>query len=1222
MVTLYGPDNQPLVKPERFTAGYQAISGSSLAAWQNRKQSLLNYWIIEEMLRDPMVKLGLRMLKAPIRKATLIVKCKSLDVREFVVKNLQRIWRRPLVKIMRSLEYGYSASEVVYEEKQGKVYVKAICDVHPKDAKVLTVDGDYWGVRVKNLKNGGQGVVDIPGMYALFHAHGAKWGSWYGETVLSAVQVPWDEKCTKDGALDSRRLWYYKYAFQGPTIRYPVKDYSLSDGSGSVIMVSSRDMAREIVENAKNGRTLALPNTKGADMQPEWAVETPLLNGGGMMDFRDYLKDLDREIVRGMEIPDEVLMSDGTGALAGRRVPERAFYASREDCLVEIIDSLCEQILDPLVKANFGEEHADFDILIADLMPKEQQAEPPQGMPQSPFGQTPPLQQYKPAPQNALVLSRNETAMVEGREIIRAAAKTRWRSVLMSTAMEPLPKDVAAEKPVDRIIRIAAAAGLTLSGYVRRLLAKLFGNSDGKTPAQMSRQVVRIIGAIIPEYTSILAESLKAAWFLGASALAKRLPDRGTSGDSSSFLAPSQRAEPPSQPPTSPVSIAGGHFDEAFVRFPAIDNAVASLQAKLPLPPEVYATLSDTAKNYAFTVAHTDSMETIRTIQQALHETIESGASLQEFQSRMEEAFDGSPLGQAHLENVYRTNVQTAYSTGQDETFRHPIVKAQFPYIAYEAIRDGRVRETHEEMMYLGLDGTNVYRADDPVWMRWMPPAGFQCRCTTRFMTLEQAAQRGITEAVKWLKTGNPPERPQWCDVPIQPDPGFGSRPSMAYVINGGPSVNMSTTTDKPKSKDKGQWITIGSRDGKGGTPVYIVDGRITKGAPSLTGKKLSALKEESEVSGTHRQQMNRDKEYAQSSLIKKAKKLGIDKESLLQMAGEVQAHHNAHQEEINGMLKEVRAAAKKRGMNVHHNADAFDDGDYTEIKGFDTLAREMAGKYPHLLGAHGYDSESGVDSDAEEASAKLYDLLSQGNQDGMTDTEAMEQAFEILQNHKKREPNDADLTFGDADDEWATDDDSFNPALMSVATSEATFTPAAPVSFASTQFNLPPAVIDRMMEIARSIDPDDLAEDGIETDPHVTVKYGLHSSDPEPLKKLVAGFGSVVFSIGGASLFEADEATVQRGGAAFDVLKLDVEGEQLRDLNRLISASLPTTDTHPTYVPHATIAYLKPGRGAKYVEQIGSEVWGHVGCSTLILSAKNAPQIEIPLTYSTAPAP
>lgn len=54
------------------------------------------------------------------------------------------------------------------------------------------------------------------------------------------------------------------------------------------------------------------------------------------------------------------------------------------------------------------------------------------------------------------------------------------------------------------------------------------------------------------------------------------------------------------------------------------------------------------------------------------------------------------------------------------------------------------------------------------------------------------------------------------------------------------------------KDEGNGRWITIGAEEGEdgkrhGGSPVYIENGRITKGAPKLVGKKIEAFKEDEE---------------------------------------------------------------------------------------------------------------------------------------------------------------------------------------------------------------------------------------------------------------------------------------------------------------------------------------------------------------------------------------
>jgi 2'-5' RNA ligase len=137
--------------------------------------------------------------------------------------------------------------------------------------------------------------------------------------------------------------------------------------------------------------------------------------------------------------------------------------------------------------------------------------------------------------------------------------------------------------------------------------------------------------------------------------------------------------------------------------------------------------------------------------------------------------------------------------------------------------------------------------------------------------------------------------------------------------------------------------------------------------------------------------------------------------------------------------------------------------------------------------------------------------------------------------------------------------------------------------SFSSTQFDLPEDVAKRVRAHAATIPDDHLAEDGREDSPHITIKYGLHTDDPAEVRRVVDSFGPVRVTVGKVSVFPASEALAQRGGAQYDVVKYEVDGEDLHRLNRLLSEALPHTDTHPVYKPHMTLAYVKPGLGEKY---------------------------------------
>ena len=129
--------------------------------------------------------------------------------------------------------------------------------------------------------------------------------------------------------------------------------------------------------------------------------------------------------------------------------------------------------------------------------------------------------------------------------------------------------------------------------------------------------------------------------------------------------------------------------------------------------------------------------------------------------------------------------------------------------------------------------------------------------------------------------------------------------------------------------------------------------------------------------------------------------------------------------------------------------------------------------------------------------------------------------------------------------------------------------------SFSSTQLNLEKEDKKEILEFNKSfIAEEDLVEWGLESTPHITVKYGLHTNDARDLNELVKCHMPVKVFLGKTNVFESDE---------YDVVVFDVISKQIRELNKKIKNSLECTDTFKTYIPHMTIAYVRKGEGAKY---------------------------------------
>lgn len=104
--------------------------------------------------------------------------------------------------------------------------------------------------------------------------------------------------------------------------------------------------------------------------------------------------------------------------------------------------------------------------------------------------------------------------------------------------------------------------------------------------------------------------------------------------------------------------------------------------------------------------------------------------------------------------------------------------------------------------------------------------------------------------------------------------------------------------------------------------------------------------------------------------------------------------------------------------------------------------------------------------------------------------------------------------------------------------------------------------------------------EGGIETEPHVTVLYGLHTNDYKKVEKHLKGVKSFDLTLGKVSKFESQN---------YDVLKTEVKSEALFKINELLK-KLDFTSNFNTYVPHCTLSYVKKNScdkllGNKYFE-------------------------------------
>lgn len=200
----------------------------------------------------------------------------------------------------------------------------------------------------------------------------------------------------------------------------------------------------------------------------------------------------------------------------------------------------------------------------------------------------------------------------------------------------------------------------------------------------------------------------------------------------------------------------------------------------------------------AFTVAKMMDTDLLATVKHQLDLAMSQGKTLAEFRTELIPALQvagwwgrqdvidpttgavvTAQLGSAHrLETIFRTNLQSAYATGQWEGIA--ATEDDAPYLMYDAVDDHRTRASHAQW-----DGL-VLRADDPWWDVYAPSNGWNCRCGVIQLDADQLAAHGLR-----LGTAPPITTRDWTnprtgkviEVPDGVDPGWDHNPGKMRAV-------------------------------------------------------------------------------------------------------------------------------------------------------------------------------------------------------------------------------------------------------------------------------------------------------------------------------------------------------------------------------------------------------------------------------------------------------
>lgn len=336
-----------------------------------RNRPIFNFLMVREMLQDPRVIYGLRLIKGPILSSTqfAVETGDGSEIEGFLNQQLNQFWRFSAGKALKAIEWGYSGHEVMYREDDGLIVFDMLRDLDPPDCKAVSYRGEVIGMKIKNVRNRSpfanpnikstvsslgtnDPYIGIP--KAFWHVHDRERHPIYGLSRLYGPHIPWWETWNDGGYRDVRRLWFHKNAFEGGTMYHPPGVTRLSTG----VIVSNKDLARELIEKKRTGGVLTLPNTTIGPSGDVRAWEYVPAEGNqvptGLLDYGELLRG---ETLEGLGVPPEVVesqSSEGFGSSTGRQIPQMAFFSMLQEIVNWLVYDFNMQILRHLVFINYG----------------------------------------------------------------------------------------------------------------------------------------------------------------------------------------------------------------------------------------------------------------------------------------------------------------------------------------------------------------------------------------------------------------------------------------------------------------------------------------------------------------------------------------------------------------------------------------------------------------------------------------------------------------------------------------------------------------------------------------------------------------------------------------------------------------------------------------------------------------------------------------------------
>lgn len=300
--------------------------------------------IFDQMKLDEQVKVALAFKKAVVLASGWEITSPSdqdaeWEVSSFVrevTEHMEGGFNKALLKILLGVDYGYSISEKMYAEKDGKVVLAGLKSCKPHYFDFVT---DNYGALKGLLQRYVPGATDKelpPYKFAVF-TYGEEFENKYGKSDLEAAYRPW---WTKDNAYKWFAIMLERYGMP-PLFAFYNSNYPPAQVNA----------IQTVLKNIQNATMAMIPRGNKEDIEM-WA---PTIAGQSKEVFLAALERFDHDIARAILVPSLIggTPDKDSGSLARSQTHFDMFLHVIKQLQNEVAEVVNSQVVRPLCDINY-----------------------------------------------------------------------------------------------------------------------------------------------------------------------------------------------------------------------------------------------------------------------------------------------------------------------------------------------------------------------------------------------------------------------------------------------------------------------------------------------------------------------------------------------------------------------------------------------------------------------------------------------------------------------------------------------------------------------------------------------------------------------------------------------------------------------------------------------------------------------------------------------------